>query len=150
MLPARSCHKAWQFIYVPPWSPAPTLHVQLCLHSLCSHFLSYMFWVCVLYKYHCTTTLAVFGPNRNTTTLKMVLNERCERCWNHKPRARRMCGLCLRRVGPGCWPEHCLMIDAYDGEGHPSICRDCWPAYGPAPLSRDFYEIWKLVQQSGF
>ena len=68
----------------------------------------------------------------------MVPNPRCQRCWNHRPRVRRTCAICLRRVGAGCWPEQCLMIDSCEGDGRPDICRDCWPAYGPAPVSRDF------------
>ena len=85
-----------------------------------------------------------------TEMIKWRWNRACQRCWHHTPRTRRQCGICGRRVGSGCRPEYCLIIDGYDGEGRPSICRDCWPGYGPAPVSRDFYEIWKIVQARGF
>ena len=76
---------------------------------------------------------------------------RCQRCFIHRPRHRRWCGLCSRRIRPGCWPEQCLMIDAWEvGDGRPSVCRDCWPAYGPAPVSRDFLELWRIVSARGF
>ena len=43
------------------------------------------------------------------------------------------------------------MIDAWEvGDGRPSVCRDCWPAYGPAPVSRDFLELWRIVSARGF
>ena len=80
----------------------------------------------------------------------MVRNQLCQRCWNHKPRARRLCEVCGRRVGSGCFPEHCLMVDAYEGRGQPSICRDCWPGWGPAPVSKEFNDIWNIMASRGF
>ena len=132
------------------WSPAPTLHVQSCFQSPCKHLFCDMFWACALCSYHGATTIPVLGPNTNREKNKMVRSQPCQRCWNRMPRARRMHWLCGRRVGPGCWPERCLMVDASEGENRPSICRDCWPAYGPAPVSQDFYEIWKIMKAKGF
>ena len=80
----------------------------------------------------------------------MPSNPLCERCGAHRPRTRRTCWMCSRRVGAGCWPEKCLVIDGWDGHGRPSICRDCWPSFGPAPVSRSFNEIWAIVERQDF
>ena len=57
--------------------------------------------------------------------------------------------MCLRRVGPGCDPERCLELDALWGDSD-NVCRDCWPSYGPAPVSQGFAAIWYLIRTQGF
>ena len=74
----------------------------------------------------------------------------CQICKTHRPRARRKCILCERHVGAGCYPEHCLVMDGRVGNGQPIVCRDCWSSYGPAPVSVDFLEIWKIMMAQGF
>ena len=84
-----------------------------------------------------------------STGITMPAVRRCQRCFAHSSSGRRTCVLCQRRVAPGCYPERCLEMDSHWGDAN-NVCRDCYPSYGPAAVSRRFAEIWNIVNARGF
>lgn len=71
---------------------------------------------------HCLCMRACPSSRTRVVHAAMPAARRCQRCHNHRPRSRRQCFVCLRMVGPGCWPERCLALD-YNRGG--PLCRDC-------------------------
>ena len=49
----------------------------------------------------------------------------CQHCYAHRSSNRRLCAGCSRLVAPGCWPEQCLVLDAFSGDRR-NVCRTCW------------------------
>ena len=81
--------------------------------------------------------------------IPMARQRKCQRCYAHSSAYRRTCVMCQRCVGPGCYPERCLELDAYWGDAD-NVCRDCWPSYGPAPVSRGFRRLWGIIRKRNF
>ena len=81
--------------------------------------------------------------------IPMARPRKCQRCNAHSSAFRRMCVMCQRWVGPGCYPERCLEMDADWGDAD-NVCRDCWSSYGPAPVSHGFRRLWRIIRRQGF
>ena len=85
------------------------------------------FWSCYICKLPATEAILGCHCHRFCVFSMAPL---CQRCWLHRPRKRVRCINCWRAVGPGCWPNKCLLTELVTlSKTRYGLCSD-WPFCG--------------------
>ena len=76
--------------------------------------------------------MSYYGSQLDSSGIQIYKSKslrRCQLCWQHMSRHRRVCPLCERLIAPGCWPIQCWS----DELNH---CRECHTVIGTLKLIR--------------
>ena len=84
--------------------------------------------VAILAQVYCCIANSLLGRHGHWFCISMA--SMCQRCRRHRPNKRVRCISCWRAVGPGCWPNSCLLMKLpILSKTRHGLCAD-WPLCG--------------------